>query len=313
MNIASIDIGSNTVLLLIAEVDVKNRTLNSILNEYEAPRLGKGLKDDGSISLEAIKKLETVLHKYKILIEQYNCTKVICTATNAMRVAQNSSQIIIDIKDNLGIEIDVIDGDREAELTFLGASTVLNDVDQKIVVDIGGGSTEVIFGNKEKILYKKSFPIGAVNTTERFIHGNVPTASEINSLTEFVNNTFNELNRLGTRNIPLIAVAGTPTSLSAVNLGISEYDENLVEGSVLTDEIIEKYIQYFSDHTAEQILLKYGKFLKGREDIILAGSIILKTVMKHTHNKQILVSGKGIRYGSIISYMNNYESGKKGI
>lgn len=313
MNIASIDIGSNTVLLLIAEVDFKKRTLNSILNEYESPRLGKGLKDDGAISLEAIKKLETVLHKYKRLIEEYNSTKVICTATNAMRVAKNSNQIITDIKDKLGIEIDVINGDREAELTFLGASTVLNDVDQKIVVDIGGGSTELILGNKENILYKKSFPIGAVNTTERFFNGNVPTASEINLLTEFVYNTFNELNNLDTKNIPLIAVAGTPTSLSAVHLGITEYDENLVEGSVLTDEIIEKFIQYFSDHSAAQILLKYGKILKGREDIILAGSIILKAVMKLTHNKQIIVSGKGIRYGSVISYMNNYESGRKGM
>lgn len=311
MNIASIDIGSNTVLLLIAEINPSSPEIKTILNKYEAPRLGRGLKKDGNISDDSIKKLLDVLSSYKKIIDEYNCETVLCTATNAMRVAKNSEKIKKQVKSDFEIDIEIITGEREAELSFLGASSSLPGVKRKIVVDIGGGSTEIIFGENEEIIFKKSYPVGAVNTTEAFIHQQPPNENEIKELEISVQNTFAELKEILPNGMPLIAVAGTPTSLSAINLKLTEYVEDKVEGSRLSLEDIDNLISEFSSLTPEEILNKYYKIIKGREDVILAGTIILKTVCELSGNREITVSGRGIRYGLIVDYLNQ-STGKKG-
>lgn len=305
MNIASIDIGSNTVLLLIAEIEESTKYFKVIINRYEAPRLGKGLKSNGNISDESITKLLNVLISYRKIIDEYKCKIIICTATNAMRVANNSKEIVSKIKTELDIDIEIITGDKEAELSFLGASTVLPGVENKMVMDIGGGSTEIILGNDNEIFYKKSFPCGAVNLTEEFIHNEIPTKVEIESLEKFIRKSFSELLSIVTPSIPLIAVAGTPTSLSAANLGLRDYEESIVEGSVLTINDLEIFLLEFSSLSPSDILNKYGNILRGREDVILAGTLILKTVSELTTNKKIFVSGRGIRYGSVIEFIRN--------
>lgn len=311
MNIASIDIGSNTVLLLIAEIDSGSPEIKTILNRYEVPRLGRGLKKDGNISDDSIKKLLDVLSSYKKLIDEYNCSKILCTATNAMRIAKNSEEIIKKVKSDFDIDIKVIPGEREAELSFLGASSSLPEAKRKIVVDIGGGSTEIIFGEDEKIIFKKSYPVGAVNTTETFIHQQPPNKNEISQLENFVQKTFAELKESMPQGMPLIAVAGTPTSLSAINLKLKEYVDKKVEGSRLLLNDINNLISEFSSLTPDEILNRYDKIIKGREDVILAGTIILKTVCELSGNNQITVSGRGIRYGSVVEYLN-HAIGKKG-
>lgn len=310
MNIASIDIGSNTVLLLIAEINPTSPEIKTILNKYEAPRLGRGLKKDGNISDDSIKKLLDVLSSYKKIIDEYSCETVLCTATNAMRVAKNSEEIIKKVKSDFDIDIEIIPGEREAELSFLGASSSIPEVKRKIVVDIGGGSTEIIFGENEEIIFKKSYPVGAVNTTETFIHQQPPNENEIKELKIYVQNTFAELKEILPKGMPLIAVAGTPTSLSAINLKLTEYVDDKVEGSRLSLEDIDYLISEFSFLTPEEILDKYDKIIKGREDVILAGTIILKTVCELSGNSEITVSGRGIRYGLIVDYLNQ-SIGKK--
>lgn len=304
MNIASIDIGSNTVLLLIAEINPPSTEIITLHNEYKAPRLGQGLKKDGNIPDESIQKLMSVLSSYRKLIDKYNCQTIICTSTNAMRIAANANLIINQVKESLNIDIQVITGDREAELSYLGAATVLPSVKEKVVMDVGGGSTEVIYGRDTEIIYKKSFPIGAVNLTEEFIHSNLPVEKEVQQLQENIDKTFTEISQIIHPNTPLIAVAGTPTSLSAINLKLTEYDDGKVEGSELTLTEIDNFIKEFSTQTPEEILYKYGEIISGREDVILAGTIILKTVAKLTGSNKIFVSGRGIRYGSVIEFIN---------
>ncbi len=304
MTIASIDIGSNTVLLLIAEVNKISNEFKTILNRYEAPRLGKGLTDSGNISEESIEKLICVLSAYKKLINQYNCSVILCTATNAMRIAKNSEEILRRVKDEFHINIEIITGEREAELSFLGASTVLPNTQNKIVIDIGGGSTELIYGNFSRIFYKKSFPVGAVNLTEQFIHNNIPDEQELKSLENSVKNIFKELKGIFPSSTPLIAVAGTPTSLSAINLSLTDFDEDIVEGSQLTLTDINKFIDEFSLISPSEILNRYEKIISGREDVILAGTFILRSVMDIIGNDRIYISGRGIRYGSVIDYLH---------
>lgn len=308
MNVASIDIGSNTVLLLIAKVDEKNKTFETILNRYEIPRLGKGLDEKGRISNDRIEMLLEILKSYAELIEQNNCDRVLCTATNAMRVAENSEEIVQKVKSELGIEIDVISGEREAELSYKGAASILPEVSEKVVLDIGGGSTEIIFGSGNEMKFRKSFPIGAVNQTEKYIKQTPPLPKEIDSLKNELEKRFTELQNLFEKNIPLIAVAGTPTSLAAIANQLSEYDEDIVEGFQLTHNKLSDFIHEFSIKKPEEILEKYGKIIRGREDVILAGSLILQHILTNTENEYCTVTGKGIRYGSVVDFIEKIDS-----
>lgn len=304
MNIASIDIGSNTVLLLIAKIE--DNKLVPLINLYESPRLGKGLKPGCSIQPERINDLMSILSRYKQEIIKYNCQNVILTATNAMRIANNSSEIIEIVKKKLGFTIKIISGEEEAKLSFLGATYDLSDNNfPKTVVDIGGGSTEIIYGNEDKIIFKKSFGIGVVNLTEHFSINDFEKIRKFYKIDNFLQNTFKEDLFVIPPHIKTIAVAGTPTTLSCIIQNLKYYDDSKVEGSQLTSKNIDYLLEVLSSMTPYEIKAKFGNVVKGREDVILAGTIILKSLIKLLDIYTIYVSSKGLRYGNIISYLNN--------
>ncbi|MEJ2195297.1 MAG: hypothetical protein P8X73_10640 [Ignavibacteriaceae bacterium] len=148
MIIASIDVGTNTVLLLLAEVNTSTKSLSTILNEYRMPRLGKNLKPGGNISNDKIEMLLSILTDYQKIIESHNTDNVIVTATNAFRIADNANEIIKQIKDKFGYNVNVISGETESEYAFYGAVPKSADNKLSLVIDIGGGSTELIIGSR---------------------------------------------------------------------------------------------------------------------------------------------------------------------
>lgn len=304
MRIASIDVGSNTVLLLIAEI--RNGKLFTILNLYRAPRLSKGLNDSNFINHNAVERLLAVLKEYKEVIDKYNCSAVLIKATAALRKAENRNSIIKTVEDKLSLKIDIISGQEEAELSYLGALSDFEEDNSYSVIDIGGGSTEIIYGRKDKIDYKFSFPFGAVILKEKYISEYPVSEDEISNISTFLKYHFSKLHeRINGKDLLPIAVAGTPTSLSALNLGLNEYNEDIIEKSLLRKSDIERLISYFA-HTTPSILIKKHKhMLEGREDIILTGSLILKGFMDALELDEIFVSSRGVRYGIIIDYMNN--------
>ncbi|MDZ7763035.1 MAG: Ppx/GppA phosphatase family protein [Melioribacteraceae bacterium] len=308
MNVASIDIGSNTVLLLITKIDLPSKTFDTILNRYEIPRLGKGLDKNNNISNERVERLIDILKSYIEIIDRHKCDRILCTATNAMRVAKNAKDISSRVKSELGINIEIISGEREAELSYKGAASILPGVTEKVVLDIGGGSTEIIFGSGSGMKYRKSFPIGAVNLTEKFLKQTPPLPIELDSLISELEKRFTELKDLYEKNIPLIAVAGTPTTLAAISNQLTDYSEKVVEGFQLTENILAGFIEEFSKKKPEEILEKYGEIIRGREDIILAGSLILQHILTITRNEFCTVTGKGIRYGSVVDFIEKLDS-----
>jgi len=158
MTVASIDIGTNTVILLIAEAELSNNSLRPLHNEYRMPRMGKGLEPDGEISEEKLNLLFPILTEYKTIIEKYSCEKILVTATNAFRLASNSKEISSEIKDKFNFDVNIISGEVEADYAFLGALSGTEISCSSLVIDIGGGSTELIYGNRSEIFYKKSYP-----------------------------------------------------------------------------------------------------------------------------------------------------------
>lgn len=301
MNIASIDIGSNTVLLLIASI--QNNSLIPIINMYESPRLGKGLNHGGIIDCDRIDNLLIILAEYKRLAEQYECTKIIVTATNAMRIASNSIDIINKIKNELNLNVEVISGEREAELSFLGASSSLPHINEKLVIDIGGGSTEIIYGKTSEIFFKRSFPIGVVNLTEQFL-GSFPHSIEsLDDTKKHLKNIFSILHSAIPKKIEVIAVAGTPTTLSCIKQNLKIYDENKVEGSVLVRKDLNKIFEEMVNLSPAEIKSNFGSVVNGIEDVLLAGLLILQHISKVVDTDIINISSRGIRYGNIINYI----------
>ena len=306
MIIASIDIGTNTVLLLIARVDETSLEINPLLNEYRMPRIGRGLKQNKNIAVDRIEKLFSVLSEYQIIISKYNVDDVLVTATNPFRIAANSAEIVDRIKKQLSLNVNIISGKIEAEFAFLGAVPVPIKNKSNLVIDIGGGSTELILGVENNIKYEKSFQIGSVSATENYLKHSPPLDKELNELKFKLQTIFGEIKNKLSPDITF-SIAGTPTTLLCMVNELKIFNDSMVQGGILKYEDITKMIQELKKLTPKEIRNRYGMIMQGREDIILSGSLILLNIMKLLNLSEVVVSSRGIRYGAIVSFLKGIQ------
>lgn len=302
---AAIDIGTNTVLLLIAEEG--EGTLRVVHEEQRMPRLGKGVDLDRRLSLESIERVIDVLKEYKGLIESSveQVTDVIVTATSAVRDASNKNEFLNRVKSETGFEVQLLSGEEEAQFTYNGALTVFDEAVEGdvFVLDIGGGSTEVALGRKGKLIDAYSFDMGCVRYTERFLKNDPPYQEQIQGCREAVENMLDSKKFKNKRKAKAVGVAGTMTSLAAIDLQIDEYDPEQMNGHLVVREKLKKVIEMFSLHTHKELLELSPKALKGREDIFLAGLLILEGFLNHFDLDEIRVSTGGIRHGALLNEM----------
>lgn len=304
MIVASIDIGTNTVLLLIAEVNKFKAKIIPLINEYRMPRIGQGIKQTGIISSEKLALLYDVLSEYDKIIRKHECEKIIVSGTNAFRIAGNTSAIIKEIKNKFNYDLKVISGEEEAEYAYLGAISNINTHTELAVIDIGGSSTEIICGKGFNIISKKSLQLGSVTGTENFLISAPPVESEIMKFKDEIMKLFSAINM---KFIPekIIAIAGTATTLACMKSGLKEFQEDKVDNSIITIQEIEHIIKELLQLNPAAILEKYGSVMRGREDIIFAGAFILYQFMKYLEIQNVTVSTRGIRYGAIIKYIKS--------
>ncbi|MEE9431459.1 MAG: hypothetical protein V3V16_10485, partial [Melioribacteraceae bacterium] len=267
-------------------------------------RLGKGLLPNTPITEDRIILLTQILNEYTEVIKEHNCDRTIVTATNAMRIASNSKEIIELVKNNFNLDINIISGDEEARLSFLGASSTLGNHEPRTVIDIGGGSTEIIYGTPNEILFKHSFQVGVVSLTEKYLSKFPYPISTFGEIEIFFNKTFSLIETNIPKGITTLAVAGTPTTLSGIFQNLKKYDEDKIEGSILEADVIKTLSNVFASLDGGQIKDLFRKIVKGREDVIFAGSLILDYLVRTLETPNIIVSSKGIRYGSIIDYVD---------
>jgi len=303
MNVASIDIGSNTILLLIVEIDKNTHTFKTLLNEVRITRIYQGLNKTFNISEEKIKLLYEILKEFNEIISNYYCVNTLIRATKAFRVANNSTSIIEDIKSMYNYDITILTGEEEAQLSFIGSTSPWVSSENKFVIDIGDGSTELIYGNRIKIHNKISLDFGVVSLTEKFFPIYSPNRNQIHQLEEYLKKYFSEFNMKKTKS-EVIAVAGTPTTLSCMKQNLKQFNESVVDNSYLCLNDIEEISYLLSQLSKEEILRTYGNVVMGREDLLLAGSLILKIFMQFINVNEITVSTKGLRYGVIIDYLD---------
>lgn len=303
MIIASIDIGSNTVLMLIASAYPGKDAVKPIIDVQRIPRISEGLVQTGEINDRAIDELMAILKEYYTLSQQYECQKIVVSGTSAFRMAANGSKIKTMIESELGTEMKILTGEEEAELAFIGTSYYSRPGENRLVIDIGGGSTEIIYGGSQGVLFTKSFDIGVVSLTEKYFDPASPPKLNAGQMEYKLNETFAMLRDQDIAPASTIALAGTPVVLASIFKGLTRYNEYEIEGCILTKENITGLYNYMSGFSSAQLLKKYPGLIEKREDLILSGTAILLHLLKILGISEVLVSTFGIRYGAIIKYL----------
>jgi exopolyphosphatase/guanosine-5'-triphosphate,3'-diphosphate pyrophosphatase len=293
MRAAAFDLGTNSFLCLVVE---KTETgYKEIYDESRVVRLGQDMYVTGKPILhkDALERAKNCLYDYKKAAEQLGATKYKAVATSAARDAENAKELL-DICEELGIELEIITGKREASLSFIGSFAPAESNSDTMVVDVGGGSTEFLFSEGNETLVE-SLNIGAVRLTEKFISSNPIAQEELEAARAFAREQIKTLN-LNTTPKYLRAVAGTPTTLAAVMLSLEVFDKDKIDGFVLNKSNLEEYIFKLSKLTLTERLRLPG-MQKGREDVIVCGMLILLEVLEHFSLNDYRVSTRGVRYG----------------
>lgn len=286
--IAVIDMGTNSIRLLLADFN-KGKIVNRE-KMIITTRLGEKVDESKCISKRAIKDTLSAIIKFNDLItkKNYSIKKII--GTSALRDAKNSHELIDVIKDITGQEIDIIDGKTEAKYGFSGVINSFNFQKKSFVIDIGGGSTELILGSK-KIDLLTSLDIGAVRMTDRYIENDIPTKVELEKLRDGIDKIIDEfiIENKGISFGNVIGIGGTITTLAAVKYKMDVYNSDIIQGSSFNRLELNAMIDEFSSLDLEKRKEILGLQPK-RADIILAGSIILERLFEKFQFEEIIVS-----------------------
>jgi exopolyphosphatase/guanosine-5'-triphosphate,3'-diphosphate pyrophosphatase len=298
MRVAVVDIGTNSTRLLIADVDgsdVVERDRRSVVT-----RLGEGVDANGALGDEPQERVFRVLESYAEAIEADGCKARTAVMTSAVRDASNGARFVEVVCERYGLDGRTLSGDEEARFTFLGA-TVSPAAEPKrpmVVIDIGGGSTELVVGRGREVDFHVSTQIGVVRHTERFLHGDPPTEDELDALGADVLPAFEAAvpEEERARAASAIAVAGTATQCAAIDLELDPYDADRVEGHMLTLQTLDGLLERLAS-----VPLEERREVRGldpeRAPTIVAGVVVLTQALRAFGLDEVRVSDRDILWG----------------
>ena len=301
--VAVIDCGTNSIRLLIAEISGSN--FKEVIRTMEIVRLGQGVDENKAFHPDAINRTLLAVKSFKEIIDKNKVDKIRFCATSATRDATNRNLFIDGVRDILNVQVEVIPGEEEAALSFTGATYQLDQGSGPfLVVDIGGGSTEFVYGDK-KVISAKSVNIGCVRMSERHLTNQPPTMDQIASAIVDIDIAITQ----AAVSVPinsaksLIAVAGTATTVAAAALNLSKYDRDAIHLSKISADKVHKVAQMFQSMNKSEIsALPYMH--EGRVDVITAGSLVLSRVMAATGAAEFVASESDILDGMAFSLIN---------
>lgn len=304
MTYAAIDIGTNTFRLLIADVSEKkdNRQISfrEMHSERVITRLGEGVSRNGLLKKKAIERGIRALEQFRRLIDEHRAEKVLAIATSALRKAGNSGEFITRVKDNTGIEIEVINGEKEAELTAAGMLIGMEKPASSLMIDIGGGSTELIFSGSDVPMKIQSLDLGVVYLAEKYMKNDPPSENDLEMLgmeiTDKLESISNIFRPLITPETLLMGTAGTITALAAALQQLGRYEHDKVHRYRMKLPEIQRIYSVMTNITAAE-RSKLLPFEPSRLDIIVPGTLILLKLMPGFGFAEMLVSNYGLREG----------------
>ena len=298
MNLATIDIGTNTTLLLVARLSAGG-SLELVAERAEITRLGRGIGVGGVLGAEGIARTLAALREF-VSVARRHQAKIAAIGTEALRRAPNRAAFLDPAAEILGSPIEVIDGAREAALTFQAVSDAFPAAlaGALTVVDIGGGSTEIVIAVGGEVRFNVSLPLGSVRLTERYVRHDPPRLDEIAAITAAVDAALAGVPfpAPGTTPVTLVGVAGTVTSLAAMAEALVSYDPARVHGYRLSQEALAEQIARLRVGTQAARERIIGLDPR-RADVILAGALILQRIVAAARVGELQVSDRGIRWG----------------
>ncbi len=297
---AGIDIGSNSIRLIIAEVE-NNKIKNIIYQEKATTRLATNINKTGILAEEPFKKSIDVLAGFRKALDKYNVAKIKIVATSAVREARNGEEFI-KAAENAGIEISIISGKEEGMLEYLGVCSGFDAGSHPLILDVGGGSSEIIYMQENNELHTESHKIGVVKMADMFDfqNGNNETLEKCKA---YIKEFFKDVTI--PNNIQnFIATAGTATTLAAIDMEMTEYDFNKVNGYKISKEKVIKILnKVYSTPYNKRLEIKGMD--KGREDLIIPGILIILEILNKTSIDIITVSDFGLREGAVVRAASN--------
>jgi len=302
MNVAVVDIGSNSTRLLIAALE-DHRVTRELVRRSEVTRLGSGVDADGRLREDAMERVFSTLEGYKAEIDAHDCQTAVAVLTSAVRDSANGEEFADAVRTRYGLEPHVLTGDQEAQLTFRGATSERDGDDRTrtLVLDIGGGSTEMIIGSGSEVGFHVSTQAGVVRQTERHLHADPPDAAETEALVADVHQILQdnvpagERGRVGRG----IGVAGTATSLGAIAQHLDPYDPERVHGYLLSASECDRILGELSAMTLEQRRHVPGLH-PDRAPTIVAGVLIFREVLRLFGLDEIEISEHDILRGAAL-------------
>lgn len=302
--LAGVDIGTNSTRLLVADVDGagNDARLTPLDRRMRITRLGQGVDATRRLHPEAIGRTLDVLREYRSALDQLGVDDVRATATSAARDALNRDDFFGPATDALGVTPELLTGDEEARLSFLGATSGLAEPAPYLVVDIGGGSTEFVVGDTEPA-GQISVDVGCVRLTEQLLHSDPPAPEELAEAVAIVRDHLADVDRelpAAREAATLVGLAGTVTTVAAVELGLPEYDPEKIHHFRLTKEAAEDVFRTLATEPAAERRHNPG-LDPGRVDVIVGGAVVLVTIMRVLGFDEVLVSEADILDGLVRS------------
>jgi len=303
--VAALDCGTNSIRLLIAEENSGASTFTEISRKMSIVKLGEGVDKNQAFLPDAISRTLAALKVFATEIAEAQVEQIRFCATSATRDAQNRDEFLIPVAHILGITPEVISGEEEARLSFKGATQGLDKASGPfLVVDIGGGSTEFVFGS-DHVDAARSVNIGCVRMSERHFKNDPQTKSEIESAREDIKKAIAQAAEVVpiTSAKTLVAVAGTATTVAAAALNLAEYDSELIHLSKISANETRRVSNWLLALTRQE-RADLGYMHPGRVDVIAAGSLVLAEIMEATGLESFVASENDILDGMVWTMLN---------
>ena len=300
MRVAVVDIGTNSTRLLIA--DVEGTGVYEVERRTTVTNMGRGVDHTGLICSDAVEDVCQTISDYKSRYEEMGTERVMAIATSAVRDAVNGDAFIAELRERFDLDARLLSGEEEAHLTYLGATAHRPESDPTLVFDIGGGSTELIVGTGRSVGFHTSLQAGTIRQSERHLTSDPPHPHELEDLAGDIRNQIERAIAAQPAGTPTraIAVAGTPTSLAAIDQGLEPYDPGRVHGYHLAMQRIQRMLSRLSSLPLAERLRVPGLH-PGRAPTIVTGTVILVQVMRAFGLQEVEVSELDILHGSALS------------
>jgi exopolyphosphatase/guanosine-5'-triphosphate,3'-diphosphate pyrophosphatase len=293
-----VDLGTNSTRLLVA--DVEDGTVSELERRLQITRLGEGVDERRQLLPQAIARVRNVLVDYRRELQRHGADRTLAFATSAVRDAENGEAFLGEIEWSYGFRTRLLSGDQEALLTFRGVSSGRSVHEGTLVLDVGGGSTELILGDADGVDFHESLDLGCVRLTERFLKSDPPAARELTDCAGYVQSLLNERVPPRLEAMQAIGVAGTITTLATLDLGLEEEDPERVHGHVLRTSWITEELGRLACQPVARLRERPGLHPE-RAPVIVAGAVVVLEALRYFGFDELEVSEHDIMHGAALA------------